>query len=74
MVMATGTVTAMINGNGKTNGLSVPPGLRLGSMNGNSRADIPAPIKMSATPSSPASSQPLAPPGAFVACDFCLAR
>jgi predicted regulator of Ras-like GTPase activity (Roadblock/LC7/MglB family) len=48
------------NGNGHSNGssLPLPPGLRLGSMNGNNRMDIP-PLKMS-----PQSAEPAAAPAA----------
>jgi len=50
------------NGNGHSNGSSLPPGLRLGSMNGEHPAETPAPLKMSAAPSPvPNMSLPAAP-------------
>ena len=60
------------NGNGHANGLTLPPGLRIGSMNGNRQAETP-PMKMSAVPApepvtpSPAPARPApAQPTLFV--------
>jgi hypothetical protein len=50
------------NGQGNGHGPSLPPGLRLGPMNGNGRTELSAPLRMAAapapTPSAPSSANP----------------
>jgi predicted regulator of Ras-like GTPase activity (Roadblock/LC7/MglB family) len=55
---ANGSANGHSHGNGNGNGTSLPPGLRLGSMNGHGRSEAPKPMKLASEPVSASAHSP----------------